>query len=171
MKLLIVIDMQNDFIDGALGSPDAHIAASKLAQYLTKDSHLYDAIIFTRDTHTRDQYFDTIEGKNIPIHCIKGTEGWEIPKYLTDAVKTDYQIYDKSSFGYSNAWHYHLWEDDEITIVGLCTDICVITNALMIRAERPTIPIQVMSDLCAGTTPENHQKALDIMKSCQIEVI
>lgn len=171
MKVLIVVDMQNDFIDGALGTPEACMAFLETSYYLEAHSAEYDQVIFTRDTHCFEDYSDTIEGKNIPIHCIKDTDGWKIPEILLENTKTEYHIYNKFSFGYSYSWHYLLWEDDEITIIGLCTDICVITNALMIRAERPTIPIRVIGECCAGTTPENHEKALDVMRACLIEVI
>ena len=164
-KTLIVIDMQNDFIDMALGTPEAVAIVpkvkEKIAEYLSRS----DEIIFTRDTHGED-YLNTSEGKKLPVpHCIKGTKGWEIADglYVEGA-----RIIDKPNFG----WPY--WEMEnlqQVEMVGLCTDICVVSNALIIKAHFPEIELTVDSSCCAGVTPESHEAALATMKMCQINVI
>lgn len=177
MKLLIVVDMQNDFIDGVLGTPEAQAivpaVAAKVKKYVEND----DAILYTRDTHF-DNYLDTQEGRKLPVpHCIAGTEGWEIRK---EVYTTHYNhTIDKYTFG---AWDIGgavnrlagFYNDDEfesIEIVGLCTDICVISNAMLLKAYFPEIPISVDSSCCAGVTPESHNNALEAMKMCQIDII
>ena len=165
MKTLIVIDMQNDFIDGSLGTKEAVAIVdnvkAKIQQYLDAG----DQVIFTRDTH-HDDYMDTNEGKHLPVvHCIEGTEGWEI----RDVLSTEgCDIINKPSFGYTG------WKDydfEEVELVGLCTDICVVSNALIIKALFPEIKVSVDSSCCAGVTPESHEAALTTMRMCQIEVI
>lgn len=164
-KTLIVIDMQNDFIDGSLGTAEAlqivDNVKSKIEQYKANG----DEIIFTRDTH-HDNYMETNEGRHLPVvHCIEGTTGWQI----RDALDTsDALIIDKPSFGYTG---WGSFQFEEVEIVGLCTDICVVSNALIIKALFPEIPVRVDSSCCAGVTPESHEAALTTMKMCQVEVI
>lgn len=170
-KILIVVDMQNDFIDGALGTPEALSIVSKVER---KIKEFDGEVIFTRDTHF-DGYLSTQEGGNLPVeHCIKGTHGWQIRAELDALRKTD--AIDKLTFGSSTL--FELLEDentkkkiDEITLIGLCTDICVISNAIGIKAFLPEAKIIVDSECCAGVTPESHKTALDAMKMCQIEII
>ncbi len=164
MKTLIVIDMQNDFIDGSLGTKEALAIVDNVKEKIAEYKKNGDEIIFTRDTHTED-YLNTAEGKKLPVeHCIKGTYGWQIADLLAlDGAK----IIDKPSFGYTK-WNEMNFE--EIEIVGLCTDICVVSNALILKAQFPDVKISVDSECCAGVTPQTHNSALETMKMCQIEV-
>lgn len=165
MKTLIVIDMQNDFIDGSLGTAEAVAIVENVKNKIQEYKDRGDEVIFTRDTH-HEGYMDTNEGKHLPvIHCIEGTSGWEIRAELpTDGC----EIIDKPSFGYTG-WNKYNFE--EVEIVGLCTDICVVSNALIIKALFPEIPVSVDSSCCAGVTPDSHKAALETMKMCQVEVI
>ena len=170
-KILLVIDMQNDFIDGSLGTREALAIVDKVKARIES----FDGeVIFTRDTHEAC-YMDTLEGKNLPVeHCIRGTAGWEIRPEL-EALRTTPAI-DKPTFGSrelaSLLAEKHSAEGiEEITLIGLCTDICVISNALMIKAFLPEVKISVDSSCCAGVTPESHETALSAMKMCQINVI
>ena len=168
MKLLIVVDMQKDFIDGALGSAEA-VAIVPLIKALIEG---FDGkVLFTRDTHF-DNYMQTEEGKHLPVpHCIKDTDGWQIHPEL-DALRTTQPI-DKLTFGSKELIALLADENDveSITLCGLCTDICVISNALLIKAYYPEIPLFVVANACAGVTPESHQNALDAMKMCQVEIV
>lgn len=168
MKLLIVVDMQNDFIDGALGTAEA----VAIVPYVKSVIENFDGkVLFTRDTHF-DNYMDTQEGKNLPVpHCIKGTEGWQIRSEL-DALRTTDAI-DKITFGSKDLIQILKEEQniESITFVGLCTDICVISNAMLVKAFYPEIPLIVDAKGCAGVTPESHLNALNAMKICQIAVI
>lgn len=157
--------MQKDFIDGALGTKEALAIVDKVKEKITKYQEQGDEIIFTRDTHQAD-YLDTSEGKHLPVkHCIEGTEGWEIWKGL----EVSGAIYiNKPTFGYLNWKDYHL---EEVELVGLCTDICVVSNALILKALYPEIKICVDASCCAGVTPESHEAALTTMRMCQVEVI
>jgi nicotinamidase-related amidase len=164
-KTLIVIDMQNDFIDMALGTPEAVEIVPKVREKIKKYQSEGWRIIFTRDTHG-DDYLSTPEGTMLPIpHCIKGTEGWQIRNGLyVDGAK----IIDKPNFGWQN------WADEEldtVELIGLCTDICVVTNALIIKTVFPSANVTVDSSCCAGVTPESHEAALCTMRMCQINVI
>ena len=164
-KTLIVVDMQNDFIDEALGTPEAVAIVPAVARKIAEYRERGDEIIFTRDTHQED-YLLTQEGKNLPVvHCIRGTHGWEISDKLDVA---DAEIIDKPTFGWKH-WGERSFE--EIELVGLCTDICVVSNALLLKAFFPEIPISVDAACCAGVTPESHAAALETMKMCQIQVI
>lgn len=162
MKTLIVIDMQNDFIDGSLGTPEARAIVAgvkdKIQEYYSSGAE----IIFTRDTHGPD-YLDTQEGKLLPVeHCIKGMAGWEI----AEGLEVPGCIYiDKPTFGWT---HWNERQFEEIEIVGLCTDICVVSNALLLKAAFPEIKISVDAKCCAGVTPQTHEAALQTMKMCQI---
>ena len=168
MKVLVVVDMQNDFIDGALGTSEA----VAIVPYVKETIEKFDGrIIFTRDTHF-ENYMDTQEGKNLPVpHCIKGTEGWQIRQEL-DALRTTEAI-DKITFGSKDLVDALKNEEniESITFVGLCTDICVISNAMLVKAFYPEIPLFVDAKGCAGVTPESHQNALNAMKMCQIKIV
>ncbi len=167
MKTLVVVDMQKDFIDGALGTKEAVAivpnVAKKIEEYRTNGNQ----IIFTRDTHQKN-YLDTQEGKNLPVeHCIEGTDGWQIAKELV--VSANDLVINKVTFGH--VWNRDLIKGTEIELVGLCTDICVISNALGLKSVLPEIPICVDASCCAGVTSQSHTNALEAMKMCQINVI
>ncbi len=169
--VLLVIDMQNDFIDGALGTKEAVAIVPNVKEKIES----FDGIVlFTRDTHF-PEYMQTQEGKNLPVpHCIKGTDGWQIRPEL-DALRTTEPI-DKVTFG-ASALPEKLAEIDKtegirsITLIGLCTDICVISNALLVKAFLPEVPITVDASCCAGVTPASHDTALSAMEACQIKVV
>ena len=164
-KTLIVVDMQNDFVDGALGTPEAveilPAVRDKIAEYVDRG----DEIIFTRDTHQED-YLMTNEGKHLPVeHCIEGTSGWEIaPGVYVEGC----EIVDKPAFGYTG-WSGR--DFSEVELIGLCTDICVISNALIIKALYPEITVKVDPKCCAGVTPDSHEAALATMKMCQVDMV
>ena len=166
-KILVVVDMQNDFIDGALGTKEAEAIVPHVKSLI----ETFDGkVIFTRDTHF-ENYMDTQEGKNLPIpHCIKGTDGWQIRAEL-DALRRTEAI-DKLTFGSRELVDVLAAEGEieSITFVGLCTDICVISNAMVVKAFYPEIPLTVDARCCAGVTPESHARALAAMKTCQIKV-
>lgn len=168
MKILVVVDMQNDFIDGALGTPEA----ASIVPYVKQVIESFDGkVLFTRDTHFAD-YMDTQEGKNLPVpHCIKDTDGWRIRKEL-DALRKTPAI-DKITFGSKNLVDILKGEPsiESITFVGLCTDICVISNVMLTKAFFPEIPLIVDAKACAGVTPESHQNALAAMKMCQVRIV
>ena len=168
MKILVVVDMQNDFIDGALGTPEA----VAIVPYVKQLIETFDGkVIFTRDTHFAN-YLDTQEGKNLPVpHCIHGSRGWEIHPELEALRKTP--VIDKLTFGSSELPRMIAQEAEieSITFVGLCTDICVISNAMVIKAFFPEIPLIVDAKACAGVTPQSHENALAAMKMCQITVV
>lgn len=167
-NLLLVIDMQNDFIDGALGTKEAEAIVPHVVD---KVQQFEGTVWFTRDTHPAD-YLNTLEGKNLPVvHCVKGTKGWEIRPEL-EALRTSVAI-DKVTFGSKELGSLLLAANEEnpiqrITLVGLCTDICVISNAMLCKAFLPEVPVTVDAACCAGVTPESHQNALNAMKMCQI---
>ncbi|MBQ7380253.1 MAG: cysteine hydrolase [Clostridia bacterium] len=168
MKILIVVDMQKDFIDGALGTAEA-VSIVPAVKELIKGFE--GTVYFTRDTHY-ENYMSTEEGKHLPVpHCIKDTEGWQIHPEL-DALRTTTPI-DKLTFGSRELVALLAEQKDveSITLCGLCTDICVISNALLIKAYYPEIPLYVVANACAGVTPESHQNALAAMKMCQIGII
>ena len=168
MKYLIVVDMQNDFIDGALGTKEAVTIVPEVVEYI---ENFDGEIIFTRDTHNED-YLDSQEGKNLPVaHCIKDTYGWEICTELK-AFSSGKVIFDKPSFGSVELSEYISQKSDieEIVLVGLCTDICVISNAFLIKAFMPEVKISVIEKCCAGVSPASHRQALEAMKMCQIEI-
>lgn len=168
MKILVVVDMQNDFIDGALGTPEA----VSIVPYVKEVIESFDGkVLFTRDTHFAD-YMDTQEGKNLPVpHCIKDTDGWQIRKEL-DALRKTPAI-DKITFGSKDLVEILKEEPsvESITFVGLCTDICVISNVMLTKAFFPEIPLIVDAKACAGVTPESHQNALAAMKMCQVRIV
>ena len=175
-KLLIVIDMQNDFIDGALGTEEAQGIVENVVNKIKENKD--NQIFVTYDTHNED-YFNTLEGKKLPVeHCIHKTKGWqlndEVENVLEECKNVDRIL--KPTFGYT------LWENrirmlmnlndiKEIEICGLCTDICVVSNALILRAMFPNVIIKIDKNCCAGVTPESHEAALKTMAMCQIDII
>ena len=165
-NLLVVVDMQNDFVDGSLGTKEAQDIVSGVVEKVQDAREEETDIIFTRDTHQTD-YLSTPEGKKLPVeHCIQGTKGWQIADGL---VTEDCQYIDKPTFGWTH-WNEESL-DGEIELIGLCTDICVVSNALILKATFPEVNITVDADCCAGVTPETHKAALETMKMCQIDVI
>lgn len=168
-KVLIVIDMQNDFIDGSLGTREAVAIVPnvirKIQEYDPQDMYA------TLDTHPQN-YLKTQEGKNLPVeHCIKGTDGWKLQPDIQKLIPGDH-VYEKPTFGSVKlAQDMYKLQPDAIELVGLCTDICVVSNALMLKAFLPEVPITVDASCCAGVTPEKHEAALETMRSCQISVI
>lgn len=196
-KILVVVDMQNDFVDGALGTPEAQAIVPKVADYIRAHADENTVLLFTKDTHNTD-YMETQEGKNLPVaHCIKNTHGWELAPAIQEAlydVREKYHsfnsyfpyvsdhIIQKPTFGSVDFQNllYVLDEDtytgrvgliDEITFMGLCTDICLMANSVLAKTTLPEVPVRVVADCCAGVTPESHQRALDAMKMLQIEII
>lgn len=190
-KLLVVVDMQNDFIDGSLGTKEAQGIIPKVVE---KINNFDGIIVATRDTHN-ENYLSTQEGKKLPVkHCIWGEDGWRLNQEVGDALSNNISVddnkdtyilsdgmYGKSTFGsldlaldcedefgIDNRLHP---ENVEITLIGLCTDICVISNAMLLKAVLPEAKIIVDASCCAGVTPESHKNALEAMKMCQIEVI
>ena len=166
-KILIVVDMQNDFIDGALGTKEAVAIVPYVKEVV---ENFEGKVLFTRDTHF-ENYMDPQEGKNLPVpHCIKGTDGWQICAVLEELRKTE--AIDKVTFGSKDLAEILKQEEniEEITFVGLCTDICVMANAVLLRTAMPNTPITVIASCCAGSTPEAHKTALEAMKSLQIDI-
>ena len=170
-NILLVIDMQNDFIDGALGTPEAVAIVPKVRE---KIRSFDGTVLFTRDTHG-ENYMETQEGKNLPVpHCIRGTDGWQIRPELEELRVTE--PINKGTFGSDELGKILRELNDEdpigiITVIGLCTDICVISNALLAKAFLPEVPIEVDASCCAGVTPESHENALKAMASCQIRIV
>ena len=165
-KALIIIDMQTDFVDGALANPDAQAIVTPIAEYVAS----FDGdIIATRDTHDED-YLSSPEGKKLPVtHCVKDTDGWQIvPPILSVLQNRNAVIIDKPTFGYLG---WELAAYDEVELVGTCTDICVVSNALILKAKSPALTVKVNEKLCAGTTKENHCAALQTMRMCQCEIL
>lgn len=177
MKVLVIVDMQNDFIDGVLGTPEAKTARDNLMEKLKQENE-NTAIIFTRDTHRDGNYLNILEGEKLPVkHCIINTNGWCIDDEIFHlGSNREFEVINKNSFGSLDALELEVCgffdgENDEIEICGLCTDICVVSNALILRAAFPNTPITLDSKCCAGTTPQAHEAALTVMRSCQIDVI
>jgi nicotinamidase-related amidase len=173
-KLLVVVDMQVDFVDGALGTKEAvaivPAVVSKVEEYMADNENQCD-IIFTKDTHGED-YMATQEGKNLPVeHCIKGTAGWEIiPQLIEYAAKCP--VLEKPTFGSMELADIIAKGGYEaIEFVGLCTDICVISNVMLAKAADVNAVVTVDSKACAGVTPDSHNNALDAMKMCQVRVL
>lgn len=170
-NVLIVVDMQNDFIDGALGT----VEAQAIVPAVRKKIETFDGpVLFTRDTHT-ENYGETQEGRNLPVpHCIRGTEGWQIRPELDVLRKTE--PIDKPGFGSTVLGEKLLTMDREdaltgITFIGLCTDICVISNVMVAKAFLSEVPITVDAGCCAGVTPATHENALRAMEACQVKII
>ena len=185
MKILVCVDLQNDFIDGALGSPEAVTIVPNVVRKLENTNLEEVLVLFTKDTHY-ENYLDTLEGKLLPVkHCIENTSGWSINKQISSVVDgsprltyssgkiINSRIY-KNTFGSDDLRDFLLEHKDdieEIEFCGLCTDICVVSNVLMARQTLPNTPIIVDASCCAGVTPEKHSAALEVMRSCQIEVV
>ncbi len=171
-KLLIVVDMQRDFVNGALGTREAEAIVDNAVNKINR----FDGdVIATLDTHS-ENYPETSEGRKLPVpHCIKGTDGWKIDSRVQAALdKKGYRAVEKITFGSVElpeiiAKNYNI-NNLEIELIGLCTDICVISNALLLKAYFPEVPVYVDSSCCAGVTPDKHRAALEIMSSCQIDV-
>lgn len=171
-KVLIVVDMQKDFVDGALGTKEAVAIVDKVVE---KIEGFEGDVIATYDTHD-DDYMNTQEGRNLPVpHCIRDTDGWKLDEKVQKALdKKGYKAVYKPTFGSVDLIEviraYDV-ENTEITLIGLCTDICVVSNALLIKANFPEIKLSVDAACCAGVTVEKHLAALETMRSCQIEVL
>lgn len=169
-RVLIVIDMQNDFIDGSLGTPEAVAIVPKVKARIEEALKDGDRVLFTMDTHGED-YPATQEGKKLPVrHCIKGTWGHELSDSLKPFADDRDKIIEKHTFG-SAALPLAVQRFDEMVLIGLCTDICVITNALILKTYFPEKRIVVDASLCAGVTPASHRNAIEAMKMCQIDII
>lgn len=175
-RYLIVVDMQKDFIDGSLGTEEAQSIVEKVKEKIL--SYPKDRVYATLDTHGED-YLSTQEGKVLPVpHCIKGTEGWGLHPALKELILPDH-FFEKGSFGslqLAESMRELFRQQDSmegasIELVGLCTDICVVSNALLLKAFLPEVPISVDSSCCAGVTKEKHLAALETLRSCQIEVL
>lgn len=174
---LIVIDMQNDFITGSLGSEEAKKIVPLVKERIEKAIKDGEDVYFTKDTHyennsaTQKKYLDTKEGHFLPVkHCIEGTSGHDICDELKSYEKNAKNVFIKNTFGFKDFPKY-LSDYDSITLIGLCTDICVVSNAILIKAFYPEKGIKVEKLLCAGSTIENHNSALNTMKACHIEII
>lgn len=178
MKVLVVVDMQNDFVDGSLGTPEAAAVVPNVVEKIrTWDGPVYA----TQDTHFAN-YLETQEGRLLPVsHCIQGTEGWQIVPPIhaalaEGAVRNESTLYvAKAAFGSRDlaellARRHEETPIEEIVLIGLCTDICVISNALVLKAFLPEVPVAVDAACCAGVTPESHRNALTAMKMCQIKI-
>ena len=174
-KLLIVVDMQNDFIDGSLGTAEAQAIVPAAAARIRAAKAAGETVIATLDTHGED-YLETSEGRKLPVrHCIRGTEGWRLNPEIQEALG-DSLVLEKPTFGslrLPGAVAEAAKDADKITIelLGLCTDICVVSNALLLKANFPEAAISVNRACCAGVTPEKHEAALETMASCQIDII
>ena len=196
-KILVIVDMQNDFIDGPLGTPEARAIVDNVCAKIREGE--WDKVYYTMDTHN-DNYLDTQEGRKLPIvHCVKNDPGWMLNADVMSTISNinEYTKIEKCTFGSINlagmlngyvlhaaleggkmytvedimngAMHHGY--DIELTLVGVCTDICVISNALLLKAHYPEMKIVVDASCCAGSTPEKHRMALEVMKSCQIDIV
>ena len=171
-KLLVVVDMQNDFVDGALGTPEA---VAIVENVVAKIKNHGGPVVYTRDTHPQN-YLKTQEGKNLPVvHCVKGTPGWELNPAVQETVNGR-AIFDKPTFGSVELAHYvaKLFRENKISaveLIGLCTDICVLSNAILLKAAEPELKISVDASCCAGVTPQSHRNALEAMRMCQVEIV
>ena len=170
-KVLVVVDMQKDFIDGSLGTKEAQAIVPTVVKEIENGN--YDKVYATLDTHP-DNYLETSEGRHLPVvHCVKGSEGWklnpEVRKALDDKKA---ELVEKPTFGSVDLMEKIAADKpEEITLIGLCTDICVVSNALLLKAALHETPIKVIAKCCAGVTPATHEAALETMRSCQIEVV
>lgn len=171
MDVLVVVDMQRDFIDGALGTKEAEAILPRAAEKIRR---FQGRVLATRDTHG-EEYLDTQEGRKLPVrHCIRGSAGWEIHPQIQELIRE--LPVDKETFGSLELGNmlqkYDEWQEkiESVTLIGLCTDICVISNAMIVKAALPEARVIVDASCCAGVTPESHRRALDAMKACQIEI-
>ena len=169
-NILVVVDMQNDFIDGALGTKEALAIVPAVKE---KIKNFNGRIIFTRDTH-QENYMEIQEGKNLPVpHCIQGTEGWEIRKELMELCKEtpiDKPTFGSVDLGFILKAIHNQTPIESVTFIGLCTDICVISNVMIAKAFIPEVKIKVDASCCAGVTPQSHKNALEAMKCCQVKI-
>jgi len=182
MKILVVVDMQNDFIEGPLGTPEAVAVVDEVVKRIEGSTH--ELILFTKDTH-QDDYLETPEGKKLPvIHCVEGTKGWETNEKTLQAwtnhestirlPELENNTFNKPAFGSVDLVDFltsYSEPIDEIELLGVCTDICVISNAIMIKNTLPHIKVSVNAKCCAGVTPQSHQEALNVMAMCQIDIV
>lgn len=174
MKALIVVDMQNDFIDGSLGTKEAVAILDNVVKRIEECKN--ELIIFTQDTHGED-YLDTPEGKKLQVvHCLEGTTGWQIHDRIQQACKENENtiVFTKPVFGSTKLVNFlegRKNEIKEVEILGVCTDICVVSNAIMIKNTIPDMKISVNAKCCAGVTPKSHQEALNVMEMCQIDIV
>lgn len=168
-RILFVIDFQNDFVTGTLGTKEAQQLIPNISNKVSTYKAAHDKIYFTRDTHYQETYADSQEGRNLPVlHCIKGTWGWEI----AEGINTDgCDMIEKETFGIKNISDYIDASVDAVEFVGVCTDICVVSNALILKAQRPELKISVDASCCAGTTVQRHLAALDVLTSNQVEIL
>ncbi len=173
-KYLLVIDMQNDFVDGALGTPEAQAIVKAVA---ARARDFNGQVVFTRDTHG-ENYLETQEGRNLPVpHCVAGTPGWELAPAIAEVAEAlGAPVFDKPTFGSVELAEWLVARAAEggiefIELCGLCTDICVASNALLIKAFLPEVPMSVNPALCAGVTPASHEAALTTLRSCQVQVL
>lgn len=197
-KVFIVVDMQNDFCgsEGSLSTPEAQAIVNKVADQIRARANKDTILLVTKDTHNAD-YMETLEGKNLPVaHCIKNTHGWELAPAIQEAIydtRDKYFDFDsyfpyvadhivcKPTFGSMDLQNLLFVIDDmtgtqsgeiaEITLCGLCTGICVLSNAILCKATLPEVPVKVIEDCCACVTPDSHKTAIEAMKLCQIEII
>lgn len=169
-KLLVVVDMQKDFVTGALGTKEAVKIVPNVVRKIEEEFKNGTEIVFTKDTH-QENYLSTQEGRNLPIiHCIKNTDGWELIPELSQYEVT-HKIIEKPTFGSTHLAHLVAnGKYDEVELIGLCTDICVISNAMIVKAVNTEMLVSVDASCCAGVTPESHQNALEAMRMCQIAV-
>lgn len=170
-KLLVVIDMQNDFIEGTLGSEEAVEIVPRVAKKIQVYLKERQDVVYTMDTHYED-YLQTLEGLKLPVpHCIKDSGGWQLHPAIKGLIEGAMR-FEKNTFG---SMEFAVWVMeqgyDEVELVGLCTDICVISNAMLLKASLPNTPVSVDARCCAGVTPATHQNALEAMKMCQIDII
>lgn len=173
-SVLVVVDMQNDFVNGALGTKEAEAIVPDVSELV---GYFKGTVVFTQDTHD-ENYLNTQEGKHLPVpHCIKGTDGWQlVPSLVKWQEEHQSQVFEKPQFG-SKALaeamaQLHATKGiSDITLVGICTDICVLSNAILLKAFLSEVPIKVVANCCAGVTPAQHEAALTAMKSCQIEIV
>ena len=178
VKILVVIDMQKDFTTGVLGNPQTAAAANAVSEKIKayKANHPDIPVVYTMDTHT-ENYLDTQEGKNLPVvHCVKGTDGWQLDPKVAQVISDKDIMVEKPSFGSSELADYirqaaNGENIESIELVGVCTDICVISNAMILKAAFPEVPLIVDGKCCAGVTPESHENALKAMSACQIKTV
>jgi nicotinamidase-related amidase len=167
-KLLIVIDMQNDFVFGSLGTKEAQEILPAVRKKIDAYRAAGDCIVFTADTHA-ENYMDTQEGRKLPVpHCIKPSEGWQI----VEGLRQGERVFEKPTFGSEALAEFVLKERfDEVALIGVCTDICVLSNAVLIKTACPEIPVKVFADCCAGVSPKSHEAALCVLASVQVEIL
>lgn len=173
MKALVVIDMQHDFVEGVLGTPEAQAIVDDVVQKIKQSRANGDMIYFTLDTHNNN-YLNTEEGRNLPVpHCVKGTEGHRLLPEIDELSSREDIIIEKAAFAspqLAKSIAGKGGEIDEVELIGLCTDICVISNAMLIKAYSPETPVSVIRKLCAGATPQGHENALQAMKTAHVHI-